>query len=131
MTIKTVSVTDVTEVDFNSDGTNSDFFIREKFCWIKNKSDSAMYVSLDENCIADADGTAQISSGECGMIILSTENKIYLSGSGDAEIKTSDFAECPFKIASKGGGSGGSSVNIVDSPTAEEIAASVAEIWGE
>lgn len=131
MTIRTVTVSGITEVNFDPDGKLPYFYSSEKFCWIKNKSDSAMYVSLDENCIADADGTAQISSGECGMIILSAENKIYLSGSGDAEIKTSDFAECPFKIASKGGGSGGSSVNVVDSPTAEEIAASVAEIWGE
>lgn len=103
MTIKNVTVSGITEVNFDPEGKLPYFYASNKFVWIKNKSDAAVYVSLDENCVADADGTAQIGAGEAGMIVLSPENKIYVSGTGKAEIRTSDIPDCPFKAKAKGG----------------------------
>lgn len=155
MTIRTVAVSGVTAVNFNSDGKRPYFYASEKYVWIKNNSDAAMYVSLDENCVTGAVGTALISSGECGRIELSSENTLYISGSGNAEIRTGDTAECPFKAAGKGGGSGTGNyadlvnkpmindvvltgnksfadlgLNTVNEPTAREIADGIAAIWG-
>lgn len=103
MTIRTATVSGITEVDFDPEGKNPYFFASEKYVWIKNNSNAAMYVSLDENCAAGAAGTALISSGECGRIELSPANVLYISGSGSAEIRTGDTAECPFKAPSGGG----------------------------
>ena len=103
MTIRTVTASGVTEVNFNSDGTKPYFYSSEKYCWIKNLSDADMYASLDSACTAGAAGTALISAGECVLIELSPANKVYISGSGNAEIHTRDSAECPFKKPQKGG----------------------------
>ena len=103
MTIRTVTVSGVTAVNFDPENKNPYFFASEKYAWIKNNSDAAMYVSLDENCTAGAAGTAMISSGECGRIELSPANALYISGSGSAEIRTGDTAECPFKVQAGGG----------------------------
>lgn len=103
MTIRTVTVSGVTAVNFDPENKNPYFFASEKYAWIKNNSDAAMYVSLDENCTAGATGTAMISSGECGRIELSPANALYISGSGSAEIRTGDTAECPFKVQAGGG----------------------------
>lgn len=103
MTIRTVTASGVTEVNFNSDGTKPYFYSSEKYCWIKNLSDADMYASLDSACTAGAAGTVLISAGECVLIELSPANKVYISGSGNAEIHTRDSAECPFKKTQKGG----------------------------
>lgn len=144
--IKNVTVSGITEINFNTDGKTPYFYASNKFAWIKNKSDSDMYVSLDENCTAGADGTALIPAGESRRMIISPENKIYISGMGDAEIDTGDRAECPFKISAKGGGSGGDSyskaeadalfvaksdLTFVENATAQEIANSINNIWGD
>ena len=103
MTIKTITVSGVTTVNFDPNETNPYFYASEKYCWVKNNSEAAMYVSLDENCTAGADGTAKIGAGEAGLIMLSPTNKIYISGSGSAEVRTTDIAVNPFKAPSKGG----------------------------
>ena len=103
MTIRTVTVSGVTAVYFDPNSTNPYFYASEKYCWVKNNSNAAMYVSLNETCTAGADGTALIAAGEVGMIQLSPANTIYISGSGSAEIRTTDVAVCPFKVQGKGG----------------------------
>lgn len=103
MTIRTVTVSGVTAVYFDPNSTNPYFYASEKFCWVKNNSSAAMYVSLNESCTAGADGTALIAAGETGLIQLSPANTIYISGSGSAEIRTTDVAVCPFKNGGKGG----------------------------
>lgn len=103
MTIRTVTVSGVTAVYFDPNGTNPYFYASEKYCWVKNNSDAAMYVSLNETCTACADGTALIGAGETGLIQLSPANTVYISGTGSAEIRTTDIAVCPFKVPSKGG----------------------------
>jgi hypothetical protein len=144
--IKNVTVSGITEINFNTDGKTPYFYASEKYCWIKNKSDAVMYVSLDESCTAGADGTALIPAGEARRMIISPENKIYISGMGDAEIDTGDRAECPFKISAKGGGSGGDSYTkaeadalfvaksdlvFTENATAQEITNSINNIWGD
>ena len=103
MTIRTITVSGVTAVYFDPNSTNPYFYASEKYCWVKNNSSAAMYVSLNESCTAGADGTALIAAGETGLIQLSPANTIYISGSGSAEIRTTDVAVCPFKISAKGG----------------------------
>lgn len=103
MTIKTITVSGVTAVYFDPNSTNPYFYASEKYCWVKNNSSAAMYVSLDSTCTAGADGTALIAAGETGLIQLSPANTIYISGSGSAEIRTTDVAVCPFKNGGKGG----------------------------
>ena len=104
MTIRTVTVSGVTAVYFDPNSTNPYFYASEKYCWVKNNSSAAMYVSINESCTAGADGTALIAAGEVGLIQLSPANTIYISGSGSAEIRTTDVAVCPFKTAAEGGG---------------------------
>lgn len=103
MTIRTVTVSGVTAVYFDPNSTNPYFYASEKYCWVKNNSTAAMYVSLDSTCTAGADGTALIAAGETGLIQLSPANTIYISGSGSAEIRTTDVAVCPFNAGGKGG----------------------------
>lgn len=144
MTIKTVTVSGVTTVNFDPDNKNPYFFASEKYAWIKNNSDAAMYVSLDENCVAGAAGTAMISPGEAGRIELSPANILYISGSGSAEIRTGDNAVCPFKVKSGGGDLTNyytktevdstfvakSDIEIKTVPTTAEINAAITDIWG-
>ena len=133
MIIRTVTVSGITEVNFDPEGKLPYFYASNKFAWIKNKSDAAVYVSLDESCVADADGTAQIGAGEAGMIVLSPENKIYISGDGDVEIRTNDTAECPFKIPGKGGGGSGTSdyAELNNKPKINNITLSGNKSWSD
>ena len=85
-----------------------------------------------------------ISSGECGRIELSPANVLYISGSGSAEIRTGDTAECPFKVKSGGGDLtdyytktevdstfvAKSDIDIKTAPTTAEINAAITDIWG-
>ena len=107
MTIRTITINDITEVDFDIDKTKPYVHLSEKFVWVKNKSPSDMYVSaIDENVTPGDDGTAGIASGECVMVKMPPGNIIYLSGNGDAEIYTSDVAVCPWEGGASGGGGG-------------------------
>ena len=92
MTIRTITITDITAVDFDEDLKNPYFYLSEKFVWVKNKSPSAMYVSDKEIPDAGTDGVSEIPSGECVLVNTPAANIIYLSGDGDAEIYTSDVA---------------------------------------
>lgn len=103
MTIRTVTVSGVTAVNFNPDSDNPLFYTDERFCWIRNNSEAVMYASLDEYCVAGAFGTIAIPAGEAGMIALTPVNVVYVSGSGSAEVRTQDFPDCPFKKKAKGG----------------------------
>ena len=143
MTIKTVTVSGVTAVYFDPNSTNPYFYASEKYCWVKNNSNAAMYVSLNETCTAGADGTALIAAGEVGMIQLSPSNTIYISGSGSVEIRTTDVAVCPFKTAAEGGDLSDyytkaqsddryvQNADVIDTVTAQEIADSLDNIWEE
>ena len=103
--IKTITVSGITAVDFDPENTQPYFYAANKYIWIRNDSEDAIYASLNSSCTAGADGTMKIPAGEAGMLILSPENTLYLSGAGAAEIHTGDSAECPFKTAAKGGDS--------------------------
>lgn len=103
MTIKTITVSGVTEVDFDPLGNNPLFYASERFAWVKNFSDGDMYISSNSSCTANADGTAYIPKGEAAMYNIPASNKLYISGTGKAEIRTSDIPDCPFKKDAKGG----------------------------
>lgn len=96
MTIRTVNLDGVQEVDFDPQGTHPTFYLEEKYLWIKNNgSQGDIYVSAEQSCTVDADGTARIRAREASLIELTHTNKIYLRGSGTAEIITNDVPVCP------------------------------------
>jgi hypothetical protein len=103
MTIRTVTVSGVTAVYFDPNGTEPYFYAGQPNAWIRNDSTSVMYASLDENCTIGAEGTMKIPTGETALIELSDANKIYISGSGSAEIRTNNLPVNPFNAGGKGG----------------------------
>lgn len=101
--IKTVSVSGLTEINFSSENEPL-FYLSQKYVHVKNKSAGIVYISADENCTPDADGTASVSAGECRCMKLSSTNTLYFSGDGDIEVETSDTVVSPFKPKAEGGG---------------------------
>lgn len=71
--------------------------------WVKNMSDSDMFVGLSDGISARADGVLSIPAGECGRVQTDGQDSVYLIGTGDALVIAQNYAECPFKIAAKGG----------------------------
>ena len=71
--------------------------------WVKNMSDSDMFVGLSDGVSAGADGVLAISAGECGRVQTDGLNSIYLMGTGNALVVAQNYAECPFKVGGKGG----------------------------
>lgn len=104
MIIMPITVSGVTTVDFR---TINGGWPANKYIWIKNRSSDAVYASTSSDVAEGVNGSTEIPSGEAGMILMGSNSMIYISGDGDVEIKASDFAECPFKVQGKGGGSAG------------------------
>ena len=75
--------------------------------WVKNMSEGDIFVGLSEDISEGADGVMVIPSGECGRIQADGFSSVYLLGSGNALVVAQNYADCPFKAAAKGGGSGG------------------------
>lgn len=96
MTVRTVDVSGVTEVNFDPAGTNPTFYLEERYVWIKNRGTDVMYASVNPNPSAGSSGTAMILSRTHRRLELTPANKIYLKGEGCAEIQTGETAECPF-----------------------------------
>jgi len=109
MTIRTVTISDITAVDFDPDKENPYFYLSEKYVWVRNKSSAEIYVSAKEEPSPGDYGTLEILSGACALFGMPENNIIYFSGDGEAEIYTSNVAACPFEGGSSGGGSGGTS----------------------
>jgi hypothetical protein len=129
MTIRTVTISGVTAVNFNPDSDNPLFYTDERFCWIRNNSKAIMYASLDEYCVAGAFGTIAIPAGEAGMIALTPANVVYVSGSGSAEVRTQDFPDCPFKKQAKGGGDLSDYYTKTETDTLLSAKANVADVY--
>lgn len=103
MTIRTMTISGVTEVNFDPQGNNPLFYTSERFVWVKNLSEDDMFISSNSSCTANADGTAYIPAGEAASYNIPSSNKIYISGTGKAEIRTSEIPDCPFKTQAGGG----------------------------
>ena len=71
--------------------------------WVKNMSDSDMFVGLSESVSAGADGVLSIPSGDAGRIQTDGQDSVYLIGSGNALVVAQNYADCPFKVGGKGG----------------------------
>ena len=85
--VKTITVDGSEEIVLSSEPY---FYKSEKYAWIKNRSSDEMSASADnENFIS-------IPAGLSGRIEILHGNKIFITGSGDAEIHTSDVSFCPF-----------------------------------
>ena len=102
--LKTVLLSGTADVDFTA---NPYYFSEDKFIWINNKSDSAVYASADSSCTPGADGTAEIASGSSGMLTMPKSGVLWCSGSGEIEIRSGDTAACPFELGGGGGGTSG------------------------
>lgn len=103
MTIRTMTISGVTEVNFDPQGNNPLFYTSERFVWVKNLSEDDMFISSNSSCTANSDGTAYIPAGEAASYNIPSSNKIYISGTGKAEIRTSEIPDCPFKTQAGGG----------------------------
>lgn len=71
--------------------------------WVKNMSDSDIFAGLSADISEGADGVLTIPSGECGRIQTDGFSSIYLLGTGNALVVAQNYADCPFKLGSKGG----------------------------
>ena len=71
--------------------------------WVKNMSDADMFVGLSESVSAGADGVMRIPAGDAGRIQTDGQDSVYLIGSGNALVVAQNYADCPFKLAAKGG----------------------------
>lgn len=71
--------------------------------WVKNMSDADMFVGLSEGISAGADGVMRIPAGDAGRIQTDGQDSVYLIGSGNALVVAQNYADCPFKLAAKGG----------------------------
>ena len=71
--------------------------------WVKNMSDSDMFVGLSESVSAGADGVLSIPAGECGRIQTDGQDSVFLIGTGNALVVAQNYADCPFKVGGKGG----------------------------
>ena len=105
--IKTVTLSGITAVDLDPDKNNPTFYLSEIFTFVKNKTDSTVYVSADPSCIPYADGTVEIPSGGSYRFNTPVGNIIYIFGDGDIELTTSKFADNPYQATGGGGGGSG------------------------
>ena len=71
--------------------------------WVKNMSDSDMFVGLSDGISAGADGVMRIPAGDAGRIQTDGQDSVYLIGSGNALVVAQNYADCPFKASGKGG----------------------------
>ena len=108
MAFMNVTVSGITEVNFNPDGKHPFFYNETPYAWIWNKSSSTIYASDLASCVPGEDGTAQIGAGEMVLMIVSARNKLYFNGDGDITISTDDVSECPWSGGSGSGGGGSS-----------------------
>lgn len=83
------------------------------YFWINNMSDSNVYGAVNDTPTADADGTYTIAAGSQLRISGGSFNSgLTLLGSGKVQIVASTIADCPFKLAAKGGGAAGITPHI-------------------
>ena len=103
MQVKTITtVAGVNEIDFGNDSSQS----TAHFYWLKNLSDSTLYVSANPNPIAEKDDVAELPAK--GAVSVETdEGKIYVLGAGKVEIHRTNSKFCPFDWQSSGSGGGG------------------------
>lgn len=102
MQVKTITtVAGVNEIDFGNDSSQS----TAHFYWLKNLSDSTLYVSANPNPIAEKDDVAELPAK--GAVSVETdEGKIYVLGAGKVEIHRTNSKFCPFDWQSSGSGGG-------------------------
>ncbi|MBP0964765.1 MAG: hypothetical protein J5999_05685 [Oscillospiraceae bacterium] len=81
--------------------------------WFWNMSDSDMFAGTSADISQGADGVATIPAGGCRRIQTDGFNSVYLLGTGNVQISAQNYADCPFKVGSKGGGNGGSGQELV------------------
>lgn len=108
MQIKTTTtVAGVNEIDFGNDDSQT----TAHFYWIKNLSDSTLYVSTKSNPVAGADNVAELSAKGAASVE-TDEGKVYVLGAGKVEIHRTNSKFCPFELPSTGSGGGGGSITV-------------------
>lgn len=114
--IKTITLTGA-EQEVTFDGNNT-------YCWVQNLGSADLLVSLSSGIVDGADNVLTIPSGGAGYVRDDTSvKKLYILGTGKVQVYGTNNAFCPFKMASGGGDSGGSS-GAID----EEARADIADI---
>lgn len=87
-------------------GTESaaEFAVPYSYYWVRNDGTESLYVSLSSGIEPGADGVLKVPVGAvCCTMHDYPATKLYLLGTGSAQICGTSSAFCPFKAAPKGG----------------------------
>ena len=106
MTIRTVTISDITAVDFDPDKERPYLYLSEKYVWVRNKSPAEIYVSANALPVPESFGTGEVPAGACVMFEMPETNILYFSGNGKAEVRTSSNSAVPFAGGGSSGGGG-------------------------
>jgi hypothetical protein len=111
-----IPVTQIKTVTTTS-GTNSIAFdAYYPYVWLKNMGSEDVYVSDNSQAQAGADDTALLKAGEIVRIVAQTDT-VYVLGATTVEVYAQNFADCPFKVRSKGGGITVEPLSVTDNGT--------------
>lgn len=72
-------------------------------CAIRNDGAATIYASDKPGIVAGADGVVSIPAG-AAVVVQGVCGAVYLLGTGEATCVGTDYATCPFKTVSSGGG---------------------------
>lgn len=92
-------------------GAEQEVIISGQNCDIRNDGAEIIYASAQPNVTAGEDGVLAIPVGQAAKL-LDSRGKVYLKGTGIAQICGNDYSELVFKSAPAGGGSGGTQDDI-------------------
>lgn len=75
------------------------------YCWVQNLGGANLLISLSSGIVDGADNVLTIPSGGAGYVRDDKGvKKLYILGTGKAQVYGTNNAFCPFKVGSKGGG---------------------------
>ena len=104
MTIRTVTISDITAVDFDPDKENPYFYLSEKYVWVRNKSPAEIYVSANAEPVPESFGTGKVPAGGCVRFEIPETNILYFLGNGKAEVRTGNVPTVPVVFTGPSGG---------------------------
>ncbi len=100
-------------------GTEQEVRIAGQNCDVRNDSVDVIYASKRSGITAGADGVVSIPAGQA-VKVHDTRGRIFLLGTGTAQLCGNDYADLVFKCAPTGGGEGGADEQARAALTAHE-----------
>lgn len=78
-----------------------------KYYWVRNIGETDVHASAHCTCAVGGENTVIVRAGEVARLENYDDDCAYIVGAGKVEVYALNIAECPFKIAAVGNGSGG------------------------